>query len=768
MRPFLTLVIVLILTALVAPVSHAQRDTIAPPVGGVETIYVETPIEALLYTELLLNVCAERFFTLNPRLKPNQVLDYGLPIKVPISEDCYSFNRKPFVSISRMKYFEGNQWLQQPYYNDLVAYLYFHQIPDTDLFGTYGGFRTTFLSNIDVTDIYSYQSIAENSLGYCLEDLLPENYLWQIYSLEELSFIGRFSIPAFLPYDYHSCESEYFKRLQRHEPNPPRIVALNNSQNLPAYFRDEFNICHEEINYAQWDLTGYASIQYPDHIYQIRLPSNTINCYNDDGKRLRYFDDEGNRLLQPIYSDLPVYHVPPNTTWPEIAQRYGSCLIDLLRLNNFVDLPIGVDIDILIPPQRTCPNDLIVEQISRTDLSIFPYPTVLCHEEVDTYNPHINISYHERNRLVADLDQKIWIIRPINGSQNCYREVPIYRGETVYDIEKRINVCHEVFLWLHQEGHPYNVNLDANESVYHHIDALPCYDENGHRLQYIRPNRRTFSPFGVESGFPAHGWLDFKQSVGLVNPSSHVTEYRPVHIMGQGEYVYDISRRYNVCVHDLINLNPVLIDKRKAGAPIFIPENTPCYHPLTGQQFISAYGDDGFGLTDKVSPYVIHYQFHQLASVYMSYYYNVCINHIEDANRAKLDGEISYLGWIIPTDRPPCYTGNGSRIDYACYAQNGLDAACFDDYSPNRFTLHTIGTGESLSSIAGQYGVEVWEITWANRLDMRQPLWPNQTLIIPKQSTSAQVYALVLGTFVSLLLVAGLIIPLARQTRNRD
>ncbi len=152
----------------------------------------------------------------------------------------------------------------------------------------------------------------------------------------------------------------------------------------------------------------------------------------------------------------------------------------------------------------------------------------------------------------------------------------------------------------------------------------------------------------------------------------------------------------------------------------------------------------------------------------MTYIYNVCINHIEDANRAKLDGETSYLGWIIPADRPPCYTGNGTRINYACYAQNGLDTACFDDYSPDRFTLHTISAGESLSSIATQYGVEVWEITWANRLDMRQPLWPDQTLIIPKQSTSAQVYALVLGTFVSLLLSGGLIIPLARQRQNRD
>lgn len=71
-------------------------------------------------------------------------------------------------------------------------------------------------------------------------------------------------------------------------------------------------------------------------------------------------------------------------------------------------------------------------------------------------------------------------------------------------------------------------------------------------------------------------------------------------------------------------------------------------------------------------------------------------------------------------------------------------------------------------SIADRYGLAIWDVAWANQLDPRQPIWPHQTLVIPKHSATPQVVALGLGGLLSLMLLFGLVIPLARRSPKRD
>ncbi len=62
-----------------------------------------------------------------------------------------------------------------------------------------------------------------------------------------------------------------------------------------------------------------------------------------------YFDEQNKRLLSPMYSDLPVYITRPNQALHDIAIELDVCLIDLMRVNQFPDLPLSFSIELFIP-----------------------------------------------------------------------------------------------------------------------------------------------------------------------------------------------------------------------------------------------------------------------------------------------------------------------------------------------------------------------------------------------------------------------------------
>lgn len=312
---------------------------------------------------------------------------------------------------------------------------------------------------------------------------------------------------------------------------------------------------------------------------------------------------------------------------------------------------------------------------------------------------------------------------------------------------------------------------------------------------------------------------------------------------------------------DLLDANPHI---NGTGYTIFLPQTRPCYDTASGLPII--YEDmDGNPLSEpQLGEHLIDYGIRSLMTI--SYLYNVCINRIEDANRAKLNKEDSYLGWIIPTDRPPCYDANRLPIKYACYDQS-VDSAidyrhtnltftsdgthCYDLADPNTLiwyhckayqarsyqkdvptapdrlqrivegwlinspafsawcfgveqseiivanatpalidilpyqyraipkptrecyidypewfegkTVHVVPSGDTLSALGQHYDVPYLLIVWANGLDLKNPLWYGQKLIIPTGISSAQFYALIIGIGLLILLTVGLIIPLARR-----
>ncbi|MEQ8672485.1 MAG: LysM peptidoglycan-binding domain-containing protein [Aggregatilineales bacterium] len=140
-----------------------------------------------------------------------------------------------------------------------------------------------------------------------------------------------------------------------------------------------------------------------------------------------------------------------------------------------------------------------------------------------------------------------------------------------------------------------------------------------------------------------------------------------IHIFAEDDTAYSVSRQYNVCVTDLLNANPPLVGSMLTGLPTFIPNTRPCYDSETGMSLI--YEDvNGSPLEEpQVSERLTFFGGQSLLR--LSSYYNVCANRIWDANQNKFDPEDGYLGWIIPTDRPPCYDQDGEPIDYVCYDQ---------------------------------------------------------------------------------------------------
>ncbi|MCA9889923.1 MAG: LysM peptidoglycan-binding domain-containing protein, partial [Anaerolineae bacterium] len=215
----------------------------------------------------------------------------------------------------------------------------------------------------------------------------------------------------------------------------------------------------------------------------------------------------------------------------------------------------------------------------------------------------------------------------------CYTRYAKNESETRFDTERRINRCYQEF-------------VEHNNLLYVRNDAPPCYNESGQRL-----------------GYPPNIYLD--QLNGTYNREGLAYQDMAIHIFQRDDNLYSISQTYNVCVEDLLAANPNLVDSMPTGYPTFIPNTRPCYDEASGQQLI--YEDEnGYALEDpQISDQLMYYGNQPLGHI--SHYYNVCQNRIEDANSEKMNHRSTYLGWVIPTDRPDCFDEDGDLINYVCY-----------------------------------------------------------------------------------------------------
>jgi hypothetical protein len=559
------------------------------------------------------NVCLEAFMLLNPDVVLNDI-QYGDQLRLPhIYPPCtYQEERGDgYYNQLRLKYYEAGEWLETPYYTDVMF-----------------------------TSLQSLEEI-EQQYNICLDDLLPENILLQHF--EDLPQYTNGSIPVFLPSDAPPCY-----------PEQPK-TAVKISDISPLYFVENHQICIEELRSQHYYLgyfynnTFHRSDQEVDFI----LPDDALPCYNEQGQRLIYYDEMGNILETPFYSDLPIYLVSRQETLSQVAEKTGVCLMDLLRINYFPHTPIDAVFEVFIPPARPCPDDVKAVQVNARfrDLGSIATDLNICPEVLLALNPQFQPTstfWTLGNRLFGDtgIAQEIWVIVPSDETP-CYRMYSATKDQPIYEIELETNVCYEDYIFPR-----YYINylrmISQDVVISMRLDAQPCYNEQGFRREYVKQQ---------------------SEQRRLMPEELPYIEDMQIHHSTHGETVYSISQQYNVCVHDLLRTNNNLTYTRPATFPVYIPNTRPCYDEETGLPLI--YEDANGNPLDppQVDDQLIYYGSQTLG--YMSYYYNVCLNRILEANQAKARyyEHESYLGWIIPTDRPPCYDERGAQIHYVCYDQ---------------------------------------------------------------------------------------------------
>jgi LysM repeat protein len=568
------------------------------------------------------NICLEAILKRNPGLDINNI-SYGDSFYVPVDEACYEYDKSIYGYWNfsdgyppRLKYYENGQWLRQPYYSKHVIY----------------------------REPKSVEEIARE-YNICPDVLLADNVLLQQFeTYREYTWM---SMDIFLPVNAPPCDPDWSPQKTA---STTQILELPLLTATPMYFVTQYNICPEEIHelaWAEYFYQSYASIP----TVRLSIPDDALPCYDENGRRLRYYDDLGNPLEKPEYSELPTYVVSPGETMQDIASLMGVCLIDLLRMNHFPDLPAVVEIELFMPPSRPCPDQPVeayLIQNASNDLDSLSRDFNICTDLLRPLNPHlakVDEDAYVQSRIYKSSSLSHWVLIPTNAPP-CFWEFYPTDGLSVFDIERELNICYQEFRWEWIPD-PNTSIPGSNTMLFIPYAAPPCYNEQGQRLQY-----------------PTDDTQKIENQTNFTN-----LEYSdmPIHIFQGSDTVYSLSRQYNVCVHDLLAVNPRLAEAMPIGYPTFIPKTRPCYDEAAGMPLIY---EDAAGnplSMPQISKHLTYYGSQAFGRV--SAYYNVCVNRIEDANRDKLERRISYLGWIIPTDRPPCYDQDGNPIDYVCYRE---------------------------------------------------------------------------------------------------
>lgn len=608
-------------TFVFAASSLLKAQETAAPAETIQVYYEDEAPNRLDFLLLQENICLETVLRLNPELDIYNVV-YGDVLTLPTNDVCYDYDKsvdgwwnfgdgRP----PRLKYYEQGQWLAQPYYSDEVVYIRANSV----------------------------EEIAHR-YNICMDDLLADNILLQDFATYQ-AFATLTSFDIFIPNDAGPCNANW---IDTDPANAYRQIDIAVKDLTPLFILAHYNICAEDVPIGWGSLYGYI-LYAPDSTITLSVSTDTLPCYNDAGQRLIYFNLEGNRLEQPVYSDLPVYRTSLGETMASIAEQTGVCLFDLLRINNFADLPtLDTAIEIFIPPARPCPDDpeTTLFDTELTNIREISIELDICPEDLLSLNPNTfdeRTGWYAEARIYNSQMLKLQMFIPTYPDP-CYRQLATQQGDSIYDLERELNVCYQEFNFVPGYG---NFTLIPNKStvLYIRLDAPPCYNEQGQRLFYS-------SAYDPRIQIPE---MDMPLSYGEM----------PVHDFQPSDTVYSLSQQYNICVRELLAVNLTLVGARPAGYPVFIPHTPPCYDATTGMPLIYE-DDDGDALAEpQIADELIYYGSQPLGQV--SYYYNVCANRIEAANQDKIDHTRSYLGWIIPTDRPPCYDEHGNAIDYVCY-----------------------------------------------------------------------------------------------------
>jgi LysM repeat protein len=628
-------------------------------------VYVTQPGETFESVSLRLNVCIEDITHQNEHyLFENTGADYAS--RMALSTQHFATGRELFIPVTLPCYADDGRKLKYA---------------ENGSISTLAEGRYYFLW--DISQVY-YLSYALNT---CVDHILAAN---QSDAVEELVRSTAIVIPDNAP----TCYDIY-----REEEFTPEALSYH------------LNVCISAIHIGQ--------------VYQVYAEGQSRNRYYVERDAPPCYDENG-VLLVPVETGVevapsPVIVIAQGDTLETISRRYNVCAPDLLAANGKHHVRQGINF--IIPETRPCYNEAGLKLLYPEDdsapiaadlpviiaggngglsLQNIAWDNNICLEELLAANPHLNIgdglywggyyTYYWDLRfnvssLMADYGSEVFI--PV-ASTPCGESFVATNDEELWDLAQQQNVCIEqlrAWLWGNRQ--------DARYMIPHQREV--CYDENGHRLSY-------FDDKGVPLAEPIRINLDI---------------YVVPHVMS----TYELSRRLNVCVNDLLVANPILeVRLPYTHLEVFIPATSPCYDEATGKQLI--YKDEnGQPLAEPIlSEYLIHQVTSNATWGRIGQMYNVCPNRVEDFNEgflpnvwtvnyggfpgyiARIDGIFDIGVYVrIPTDRPPCYEyGEGTRwLRYVCYdtlldmAQANPDAVinphgthCYDIEDPTTVIWH--------------------------------------------------------------------------------
>jgi hypothetical protein len=326
-------------------------------------------------------------------------------------------------------------------------------------------------------------------------------------------------------------------------------------------------------------------------------------------------------------------------------------------------------------------------------------------------------------------------------------------GKTLVELAYEYNVCVETIIdlnegtssWTHLVNNDSVVNRNDRDAYYVGLfvptEEPPCYDENGLRIHHLD---------------------------------------RAVHHTSKDEWLFKIAQDYDVCISDLVRVNPMLRTYPQTELPslIFIPDSSLCL----------GLPPDGFVAHTILSPESGSLVWSTSNLMSISYIYNVCPSDIIEANPSRvIEAREGYVtGWfytwdnqheytsyllqpleegqtiLIPGGTLPCYdyhlpvTGIGHYqqvspvvpmpIEYVCYAQEvnpdndytghepaispvpySEEAHCYNRVEDPRvvlnnvtYTLYPFGKDAYLFELADCFGADGYEISHISPMDLGQ------------------------------------------------
>lgn len=250
-------------------------------------------------------------------------------------------------------------------------------------------------------------------------------------------------------------------------------------------------------------------------------------------------------------------------------------------------------------------------------------------------------------------------------------------------------------------GHEfYYYEASANESIYDIAAKL------GVTKDYIIKNNPNATD-GIENGMKLYFPIDGKSNQ---TTSQHVhPSTANVHVVGQGETLYGLAKRYGVTIDELIAANPGTQNGLKAGQELNIPTSTANINP--NQQVVNAFNNTN---TTTIQPREATNVFHEIKS-------GEDIYSIAKSYNSTIEGILTANPGLKPDEYTPGTTikvVSNSALPFI-YERQG-----------RRNYKYEVQRGESYATIAAANGITEQELKDANP-NMKKAK-KGKTITVPK------------------------------------